>query len=189
MINITFIGNCQTICYCFYFQQLLDPSIYTVRWLLYNDSFKIHLGEWSDKCKNKILEYDECINIVKESDVILYQPIDPAKTRFCSTTTLDKLKKQECILIRLPYIYLDYDKEDESIEEMERRETLKNVDVKVSHILKKYRSKNLMLKINHPKTFLILEVMKELCSMLSIEFFKCEKYNEFLQNENYIGLP
>ena len=55
---------------CFYFQQLLDPREYKVNWLKYGSEFDRHLGSWSRKCKNKILNYYEAINEMKDSDII-----------------------------------------------------------------------------------------------------------------------
>jgi hypothetical protein len=55
-MNITFIGNCQTVSLCFYFQQLLNQNN-NISWCLYGQECKVHLGKWTDKCKNKIIDY------------------------------------------------------------------------------------------------------------------------------------
>ena len=54
-IKITFIGNCQTITLCFYFQELLNEN-YNVAWVAYNqdEKFRLWHKRWSKKCKNKI---------------------------------------------------------------------------------------------------------------------------------------
>lgn len=72
-MKITFIGNCQTTSLCFYFQELLGD--YNIYWLLYDNQFIKHLNEWSDKVKNKIINYDISLDIIKNSDVIVYQEI------------------------------------------------------------------------------------------------------------------
>ena len=74
-INITFIGNCQTLSLCFFFQKLLENKNYTIFWVSYDKEFNKHLDEWADKCKNKITDYDDAINRIKESDIIIYQEI------------------------------------------------------------------------------------------------------------------
>ncbi len=75
----------------FFFQQLVSDKC---SWILYDDSFKQYLGEWSDKCKNKIIDYNEAINQIKESDYIIFQNIDDNKSSYCNTSILNELKKR-----------------------------------------------------------------------------------------------
>lgn len=73
---ITFIGNCQTVTLCYFFQLLLsDNNNYKIYWISYSDQFIKHLNEWSNKCENKITDYNGSIQIIKNSDVIIYQNI------------------------------------------------------------------------------------------------------------------
>jgi len=187
-MNITFIGNCQTVSLCFYFQQLLNENN-NIYWVLYGDEFKQHLGNWSVKCKNKIIDYDELIKKIKDSDIIIYQNIDVSKSLFSNTNTLREITKQNCKLIIIPSIYLIYNDFDNSIKELIKRENENNVDIKVSDILCKFKNDNLMLTCNHPNTFLFMEIIKLLCNLLNYNFFTDEQYNNFLKNKNYIGLP
>jgi hypothetical protein len=46
-----------------------------------------------------------------------------------------------------------------------------------------------MLTINHPNTFLFMEIIKELCNLLNLNFFTEEQYNIFIKNPNYMELP
>ncbi len=115
-MNITFIGNCHTASVCFYFQQLLGDS--DIKWLLYGDEFKQYMGNWSNKIKNKILNYDIAFDVIKKSDVIVYQEINKEKSIFSNTETLQTNKKDYCILIKIPSIYLDYSNYDVSIKEL-----------------------------------------------------------------------
>jgi hypothetical protein len=183
-MNITFIGNCQTVSLCFYFQQLLKE--YNICWLLYNEDFKIHLGNWSEKCKNKIVDENISIQHVENSDIIIYQVIE--NTIF-NTCNLLKYKKDSCKLIKIPSIYLIYEDFDNSINNLIEREIKNNVDVKVSNIFLLFKNTNLMLSCNHPTTFLFMEIIKQLCLFINIDFFKEEQYNIFLKNENYMELP
>jgi hypothetical protein len=80
-MNITFIGNCQILSLCFYFQQLLNENNY-ICWLLYGEEFKQFLGDWSMKCKNQITDYYDAIQKIKDSDIIIYQNIDEKKHSF-----------------------------------------------------------------------------------------------------------
>jgi len=112
-MNITFIGNCQTVSLCFYFQQLLNENN-NICWVLYGEEFTPHLNNWSIKCKNKILDYDKSIQKIKDSDIIIYQNIDIKKSLFCNTNTLCKIMKNSCKLIKIPSIYLIYNDFDKA---------------------------------------------------------------------------
>lgn len=185
-MNITFIGNCQTASLCFYFQQLLDCNI---KWVLYGDEFRIHLGGWIDKVKNKIINYDESIDVIKKSDIIIYQEISKDKSLFYNTEILQLIKKDFCKLIKIPSIYLEYKNYDISIQLLKEREIINKVDIKVSDIFLKFREYQLMITSNHPNTFLFLEIINKLCKLLNIDTFSELKRNIFLQDNNYMKLP
>jgi len=183
---ITFIGNCQTLALCFYFQQL-NQSI-TACWLMYGDEFLPHFDKWTNKCKNIIKEYNDSIEIIKKSDVIIYQNINIKKSLFCNTNTLRKLNKN-CKLILIPSIHLVYNNFDNSIKELIKRENKNNVNIKISKILYKYKNRNIMLTCNHPTTFLFMKIMKKLCKLLNFNYFTDDQYNIFIKNNNYMELP
>jgi hypothetical protein len=186
---ITCIGNCQALTFCFYLQQLLGPD--NINWITYGDEFIRHLRRWSDKCQNKITDYDESIEQIKISDIIIFQNVDSKKSKFCNNKTLSELKKQSCKLIQIPSIYIQAYNFDESINELIKREEKNDVDIKVSDILIKYkRSLNrLIIHENHPKTFLFLEVLKRITDMIGIDFFTKKQYIDFMKNDNYMELP
>jgi hypothetical protein len=187
-MNITFIGNCQTLSLCFYFQQLLNENN-NICWVLYDEEFKQHLGDWSVKCKNKIIDYDKSIQKIKDSDIIVYQNIDVNKSLFSNTNTLRELTNNSCKLIKIPSIHLVYNDFDNSIKELINRENKNNVDIIISNIIYNFKDKNLMLTCCHPKTFLFMEIIKLLCNLLNYNFFTEEQYNNFLKNENFMELP
>ena len=70
-----------------------------------------------------------------------------------------------------------------------KRELEKEVDIKVSQIFNKYRSQTLMLTVFHPNTFLFLEVVKEICKRLNIDYFSDDQCKRFLEKNNYMELP
>ena len=188
-MNITFIGNCQTVSLCFYFQELLGLKKNNISWVLYGNDFKQHLNHWSNKCKNKILTYYEWIQQIQISDVIVYQEINADKSLFSNTEKLNELKRNSCKLIKIPSIYLNYRDYDNSIKKLRDIENINNVDIKVSNIFETFKKYNLMLSNNHPKTFVFLKIIKEICLLLKIQFFTKEHSNYFLKNENFMGLP
>lgn len=156
--------------------------------MLYGEEFKSFLGNWSVKCKNQILDYNESIKKIKESDVIIYQEISKNKSVFSNTDVLYELTKNDCKLIKIPsiLIYKDF---DNSIKELIKRKNENNVDIKISDIFYKFKDTNLMLTCCHPKTFLFMEIIKVLCNLLNYNFFTEEQYNAFLRNENYMEIP
>ncbi len=137
---------------CFYFQQLLNNDENYICWVLYGEEFKQHLGNWSNKCKNKIIDYDSSIQAIKNSDLIIYQNIDENKSVFSNTNKLRELTNG-CKLIQIPSIYLVYNDFNNSLKELINRENLNNVDIKISTILHKFQNINLMLTCNILKHF------------------------------------
>jgi len=193
-MDITFIGNCQTIALCIYFQDILKND--TISWLLYGEEFEKHIVQgWTEKCKNKIMGYDTSIEQIKNSDIIIFQEISKEKSLFCNTETIEKLKKESCRIIKIPSINLDCNNYDESLKELQVRENMNNVDIKVSTIFEKYRLQNaenkLMLTTNHPKTLLFLEILNEISLLLNIKSFclQTERCIHYMMNDNYVGLP
>ena len=203
MRNIGFIGNCQMIGLCFYLQELLGNK-YNIRWCLYTEKFKpslykrriidnlgrkIELKHWADKCRNKIIRYDDSMNFVKSCDVIIYQKISIQTSKFFNEENILKIKKPDAKLIKLPSIFINYKNYDRSLLELQKRENQNNVDIFVSQIIDKNKPTNIMLSINHPTTFLFLEILKEICIILKINFFTNDQYLFFMKNMNFMELP
>ncbi len=147
------------------------------------------MGRWIDKVKNKSLDYDVSIDVIKNSDIIVYQEISKEKSEFSNIETLRVIKKESCKLIIVPSIYLDYSDYENSIKELQKREIHNKVDILVSDIFEKYREQQLMLTIWHPSTFLFLEIVNEICNILNIETFSKTTREMFLQDDNYMQLP
>ena len=167
---ITFIGNCQTLALCFYFQELLNDTE-NIRWVLYGDEFTRHVYGYAFRCKNLIGDGETIINQLQKSDVIIYQEIVKEKSLFSNQHTLEIISKKGCKLIKIPSVYLDYQNCESSIKELQLREEKNNVDIKVSLILQKYLDKNPMLSEDHPTTQIFMDMIKEICAILNIDFF------------------
>lgn len=184
---ISFIGNCQTLTLCFYFQQLLNKSDFNSNWLLYGNEFRRHLGPWSNKCVDKILDERTIIEKAKKSDIIIYQEVKDST--IAKTDILKALVKPSCKLIKIPSIHLDYKNFDASLNELKLRENAGGVNITVSNLLEKYRNQNQMLTVNHPNTKLFIEIVQELCTFLNLTISFPEKISLFLKNNNYMNLP
>ena len=194
--SLTFIGNCQMLSLCYFFQQLLfEQRQYKVHWLLYGDEFKQYLFlPWSDKCQHKISNYEEAkLHIQNSSDIIFYQEIHESKSEFCNTAFLTRSKKATCRLIKLPSIYIDYSNFDQSLNELRLREDANLVALKVSPIIAFYKKKGLRKLMldggrQHPTTYFFLRIMHVLCHMLQLPFFPKDHLQILLRNDNVMEL-
>jgi len=182
-MKVTFIGNCQLVALCYYFQQLTDDA----KWVCYGKEFLEHLASWSDKCADKILDHDEAIARVRASDVIVYQEVVAWKSTFCNEKTLRELKGPTCMLLKVPSIQWDYSDAD-ILKGLQARERANNVDITASDMFERFKDKKLMLDICHPTTFMFLELVREICKRTGVDFFTHEQAARFLQNENHMGL-
>ena len=190
MQKIGFIGNCQTVSLCYFLQLLLKDNIhYSIKWCLYGDEFKIHLGPWSNKCNNKLIKYTESIHYIQQCDIIIYQKIRKEKSPYLNEGNIFKNIKPTCKLIKIPYIYFDYSNYDTSLAELCKREKEKQVTIYASKIIDANKDKILMIAITHPNTFLFLEVLQEICRLISVDFFNDSQYKSLIQNNNIMELP
>jgi hypothetical protein len=189
-MTISFIGNCQTLCLCYLFQHLLDKDKNDINWLLYgNHFFPYSVQEWTSKCNNKIIEEDQILNKIRTSDIIVYQEIDIEKSLFSNETFLKQESKKNSKLIKIPSVVFFYDNYENSINELKKREEINNVNIKVSDIFENHPNEKLMLTPWHPKSYILLEITKNICKIIGIKFFDNDEYNEFLQNINFMNLP
>jgi hypothetical protein len=117
----------------------------------------------------------------------VFQEICKEKSTFCNAETLRRLKKPSCALIQLPSIHIDFSN-PQSMAELERREEMNKVDVRVTPMLKRHGQTS-MRTINHPTTFLFFEIMDEICDLANMPRFTDDEKRPFLQNDNYMGLP
>lgn len=175
---------------CYFLQELKPKPFSTISWAAYSPLFHRHLGQWSKKCKNLVLDTQKTLSHIRLSDVIVYQQCKSTKSSYCNSEYLEKMKKRSCRLIQISSIYVDIPNFDSSIQDMVDRENTNNPTLRVSDLLKHfYGKKDTMLNKNHPNTFLLLEIVKELSVMLKVPFFKNPEYNRFLTKRNWMQLP
>jgi hypothetical protein len=190
MIYIAFIGNCQTISLCYFLQQLhLHNLDYIIKWCLYGDEFIPHLNSWSDKCKNKIINYDEAYSYVKICDIIIYQPISELKSPLFHHTNIVNIKKVNCLLVKIPSVlYFDYSNYNESLYKLRENESKYSYDVTASDIIESTPTIK-MIYLHHPTTTYFLKLLKKICDFTSMDFFSTEDYTRLIQQNNIMQLP
>ena len=111
----------------------------------------------------------------------------------CPSTTLGIARLTEynenCIKVSLPSIRLDYNDYLNSLKELKFREKIKNNNIIVSDIIEENTDKRLMLlNKSHPNTFFFMQILNKILEKINENKISIEKYNFFMENNNYIGL-
>ena len=160
------------------------------RWCCYGDEFKEHIGEWSDKCLNKIIDYSEGVEYVKSCDIIVCNIIISEKSPFFNINNLRLISKESCRIISIPPMYYIKENHDSCINELKNRESIITGEyIPISTIYETHVQQQLSLTCLHPTSFLFMEVFKVLCDKLCIPFFNDSIYQEIISDINYTGLP
>ncbi len=190
-MKIAFIGNCQLVSLC-YFVQLLtrdNPDI-DARWCCFADWFIQHLGPWSSKCINKIIDPTQSTGFISDADIVVCNIICKQTSPLFNYASLLAMVKPTCRIIAIPSMYLSTDKYDESVVELKRREAEMPCNfIPISDICDLHRDKQLALTVLHPTSFFFMEVMKKLCPLLDIQFFSNDEYNNIVKDINFMNLP
>jgi hypothetical protein len=191
MILIGIIGNCQMLSLCFFLQKWLGNQGYDIRWICYSDEFQQHFGVWSDKCKKKILNPFTGIDFLKRCDYIVYQHIKKETSLFFHYNALLTYKKDSCKMISVSKIYITKDNTEESLDKLKNLDKEEANTIQVSNILDKHNNNLPLLLLNkwHPTTFLFLEIMKELCTLMDAPFLSQSIYQSLIKQPNIMGLP
>ena len=180
-MNITLLGNCQTKALSWYIQQL-DPS-FNVKWIC----IEIFLPNWGplskfkDKPINVITETQEAIKTLKSSDYVIFQPL---KTETSENYNPDQLKKYTSrgkLISISSMFYQPKDPEQKLLNGMIERAKKFNIDIPAHKIIEKHGPKIRMEKINHPRVFYFLELVREICSKTGWNYYSDEQYNQYLK--------
>lgn len=167
------IGNCQTAAICKYIREL--PDDHMAFWIC-PDSYinqtwiKDERIFGSEQVKFHIFEDSKKREIIQTSDVLIYQP------NFTSLQLISENSSHNQFKIGIPPILVN------SKEFMIEKEEKYSTKIKVSEIIKKHKDKVLYIRQeNHPSTFLYLEILKEICSILGVRFFNQQSYDEIIK--------
>ena len=93
-------------------------------------------------------------------------------------------------MISISKIYVTKDNTEESLVRLRDLDKEEGNTIKVSNIFDKHKKLPLLLLNKwHPTTFLILEIMKELCSLMDAPFLSQPTYQSLIKQPNIMGLP
>ena len=179
-MRFVFMGNCQMVALCQYIRNLSRD--YETLWVCpdrFKDSFWVTSKPrfenifGIEQSKHNITEHSKIIESLQTTDVVVYQP------HFDSNNIVEDNCRNNQIKITIAPIFVN------STERMKIKEKKYNTNIKVSEIIEKNKDKTLYVKDkdNHHSSFLLLEIVREICALLNIEFYQDEKYKELLNKQ------
>ncbi len=190
-INIALIGNCQTLSLHVYLHDLLKNKNYEIKWIRFGKHvlpgyLKIISHIYPDLIS--ITDDEEGIEYIKTCDYVIYQPILIKTSCNFNATKIKSYCSNTCTQISFISIYIDGDF-NMGVYRLKQRELERGTTIKVTDILEKHKDKKLLLRKNHPTTFLFLKLLEQICIHLNIDFFK--NTDKYLITDNYtrLGLP
>jgi hypothetical protein len=177
MKRFALIGNCQMAALSHYIRWL--PEKHMSLWLCRN---KWVNSKWphdhqlfgSDKIKFHVFDKNKKREILQTCDVIFYQP------NFETIELINKnSNKKYQTLIEISPIFVN------DLEFMQQKEKKYNTSIKASNIIRKHKHKKPYIKKqNHPSSLIFLDIMKELCDILNIQYYN-DADHHFLLNKQY----
>ena len=173
-MKCTLLGNCQTLALTKYIE-FLEQDI-DVMWV-HLEAFQ----HWNLRCfahmPIRTCTKDEVsIQRLRESDIIIYQPI---KASTSPTFHPDKLKKHAPHAKFISISSLVYDKNDMSMwERMRTRAHRHNIDIPGHIIMKKIADQVVMHQPDHPSALYFFEVMREICKITGWDYYTDEQYRK-----------
>lgn len=172
-MKCTLIGNCQTLALTKYIE-LLEQDI-DAMWV-YLEAFQhwnLHKA-FANQVIQTCRKDEDSIQRLRESDVIIYQPI---KAKTSSTFHPDKLKEYAPHAKFISISSLVYDKNDmDKWERMRTRAYKHNIDIPGHIIMEKYGDRIKMQQKDHPSALYFLVVMEEICKMTGWSYYTDEQY-------------
>lgn len=171
--RICFIGNCQTMALCHFMSQL--PSKPICNWLCFNHEW--HKAQWSkntqvfgkEQINRNVFDFTNCMDLLNSADIIIYQP------NYQTNNILSNLKNQNIKQLTISPIFIN------NIDYIIQKETKYNCSIIVSKIIDDNSTKKLYLtKDYHPNTFLYLEILREICNLLDLDFYVDDLYYKIL---------
>ena len=195
-MKIATLGSCQSMIINWYLRQLYPqyetkwvcPEIFKNWELTKECTYETRL--FKDQIHHNIWDHNEGVAYLKDADFIIYQKIDPDKSKLFNYDKIESYKKNNAKTVSLTYI-LHSPTDLSLIKGMMERESILLPDIKVSDIILNHPKKN-EFKFNkdgnppgaHCNSTLFLEIVREICNLLNFEFFSDEQY-KFIENQKY----
>tara|TARA_B100001939_G_C16905693_1_gene602187 strand:+ start:792 stop:1358 length:567 start_codon:yes stop_codon:yes gene_type:complete len=182
-MNITLLGNCQTLALTWYLQEL--NSHFNVVWIQFEKAEHLKNVMLKDYCKGKLIsiisDINKGIERLKCSDYIIYQPMQEKTSPSYNYKQLKKYAKK-AKLISISSMWNPAN--PKFMNGMIERAKEFNIDIPAHKIIERHGSN---IKINdptkprHPNTFYFLELIREICIITGWDYYSNEQYNKYLK--------
>ena len=180
-MKITVIGNCQTKALSWYVDQL-DQSV-DVKWICI-EKFLPDWGsqtEFQGKPINVITDVQEGIKRLQSSDYVIFQHIQINTSDNYNTDQLKKHVTRGKLISINSMFYDPTDPDQKLLKGMIERAEIFNIDIPAHKIIDKHGSKITMWAKNHPNVFYFLELVREICNKIDLDYYSDKQYNQYLQ--------
>ncbi|MBN2714706.1 MAG: hypothetical protein JXX14_02555 [Deltaproteobacteria bacterium] len=198
MKKICFIGNCQMLSLCIFFEELLDKSKYSVQWLCHHVSFHQHLGPWcrrpddptTFRCR-VILDEEQAREALLNCDILVYQSLSvKASPVFSPYLDNDGILNLHCTKVSFPSIHFKLDEVEHNYNYMKEKEQLHNISVPLAdYLLENYQTRYLLLREQHPTTLFFKYLIEQVVKQAELEMDLAKLNDKKYDHVNYLGLP
>lgn len=197
-MKISLIGNCQTIVLAWYLQQLEDNL----------DIVRIKMeGDLGDKIENnffslnslskenqiqkdasiiKVIKQPELGEIrLRESNVVIYQHLSKKASKRFHSKRLQRLARESQLISISSMHYDPLDPSQTYLNKMITKALRQKIDVPAHKIIEKHGKKITMASVMWPQAFYFLELTREICQKIGLNYYSDTKYSELLE----LGYP
>jgi len=185
-MNITLLGNCQTLALTWYLQEL--NSNFNVVWIQFEKAEHLKNVILKDYCKGKFISIisniNEGIERLKCSDYIIYQPMQEKTSPSYNYKQLKKYVKKAKLISISSMFYNPNDPDQKLLKGMIKRAEEYNIDIPAHKMIERHGSNikiNNPTKPRHPNTFYFLELIREICIITGWDYYSNEQYNQYLK--------
>lgn len=186
-MNISLYGNCQTRALFFYIKKL-QPNA-TIKWLCPDRFFDQQKHKWAweqyfhGKLVESIYEVQKSINFIQQSDLIIYQNIEPETSPQLNQEIIKKNSKTTAKLISIASYYYDQTT-DKPLNGMICREKVNRPTISAVQLIKNNSSISSLYEANHPSPHYFIDLCGSICSIMNWEKFM-ENDKKQLLEEGY----
>jgi hypothetical protein len=184
-MNIALYGNCQTRALFFYIKKL-QPNA-NIKWICPDLAFdkKVHVWAHTQEFEGKFVEslynVDKSIDFIKQSDVVIYQNIDTARSPQINQDIIKKHAKQNVDLISISSYYYDSSLKN-PLDGMISRESKLKVSISSVELIIKNSNIHSMEQVhNHPNVHYFIDLCESICSMINWKQFSENDKKELLE--------
>lgn len=183
-MNISLYGNCQTRALFSYIKKL-QPNA-TIKWLCSDRFLDQQKHEWAweqhfhGKLVESIYEVQKSINFIQQSDLIVYQNIEPETSPRLNQEIIQNNAKQNANLISIGSYYYDSLLQN-PLDGMISRESKLKLSISVVESIKNNPKIDSVDLPSHPNVYYFIDLCDSICSIMNWEKFSENDKKELLE--------